>query len=256
MIISHSHRYLFVELPRTGSMAISAELREHYGGERILGKHSNYREFLRVATPDEKGYFVFSGIRNPLDTAVSRFYQLKTDQRHRFTDPERRARRRTELSERIEDRIFRWVHETDADFESFLLRWYVMPYDTWASVDHRRFGHVLRFESLADDFTTVLRKVGLEPVRPLPVVNQTDRPGRDFTREYTPRAIARARWIFGPYMQEWGYRFPESWGDVEVPPASRVALRMLRPYRGIYWKYLRRARRRKGELPDASPQAA
>ena len=29
-----------------------------------------YRDFLRQATEDEKTYFVFSGIRNPLDVAV------------------------------------------------------------------------------------------------------------------------------------------------------------------------------------------
>ena len=242
MIISDEHRYLFVELPRTGSMAISAELREFYGGQAILGKHSTYREFLRVATPDQKRYFVFSGVRNPLDAAVSRYFQLRTDIRGRFTDPRKRKSRQT-LVERIEDRAYRWVHERDADFTEFLLRWYLLPYDTWTSLDHKRFDHVIRFEHLQEDFAEVLRRLRLEQVRPLPVVNRTDQRDRDFARYYTPKAIQRATWVFGPYMEEWGYPFPESWGRVTVPWWSRIALQAARLVRGIYWKYLRRARR-------------
>ena len=59
----------------------------------MLGKHSTYQDFLRVATPDERTYFAFAGIRNPLDVTVSRFVQVKTDARDRFTDPGKRARR-------------------------------------------------------------------------------------------------------------------------------------------------------------------
>lgn len=37
MVISHKYKHLFIEVPSTASTAISAELREHYGGELILG---------------------------------------------------------------------------------------------------------------------------------------------------------------------------------------------------------------------------
>jgi hypothetical protein len=242
VIISDEHRYLFVELPRTGSMAISAELRAHYGGRPILGKHSTYREFLRAATPEQKRYFVFSGVRNPLDAAVSRYFQLRTDIRGRFTDPHKR-RARTTLVERVEDRVYRWVNERDADFTEFLLRWYLLPYDTWTSLDHRRFDHVIRFEHLQEDFAELLRRLGLEQVRPLPVVNRTDQRERDFASYYTPRAIRRAGWVFGPYMEEWGYAFPPSWGPVRVPAWARLALRVARLVRGVYWRHFRRARR-------------
>lgn len=42
VIISHEHKYVFAELPHTGSTAVSRELRENYAGEKILGKHSTY----------------------------------------------------------------------------------------------------------------------------------------------------------------------------------------------------------------------
>ena len=76
MVISHLHRYVYVEVPRTGSSAISRELRENYDGEQILRKHATYRDFLREATEDEQSYFTFSGVRNPLDVAVTRYVHL------------------------------------------------------------------------------------------------------------------------------------------------------------------------------------
>ena len=93
MIISRKHNYVFVEMPRTGCTAVGKELLSQYGGERILRKHSTYPDFLRIATDDEKRYFVFSGVRNPLDDAVSHYFKLKTDHHSRFSDPTRRRYR-------------------------------------------------------------------------------------------------------------------------------------------------------------------
>lgn len=241
MIISDEHRYVFIELPRTGSTAVASELVENYGGRALLGKHSTYRDFLRIATPEQTQYFAFSGIRNPLDVAVSRFVQLKTNKGQRFTDPIKLADRNTAV-EKMENRIYKWVQENDATFEQFLRRWYLVPYDTWASLDHKRMDMLLRFESLAGDFAEVIGRIGLEQVRPLPVVNPTPARARDFETYYTPGAINRAVWVFGPYMEDFGYEFPESWGTRTVPAWSRLVQRGLRLIRGLYWKYGRVAR--------------
>ena len=238
MIISHEHRYVFVEVPRTGSSAISRELRDNYGGTSILRKHASYRDFLRVATEDEKSYFVFSCVRNPLDVAVTRYIHLRDNVKDHFTDPWAVTVRNSAAS-RLERRIFRWFQRQQADFPTFLRRWYVVPYDTWTSLDHRRMDMVIRFESLVDDFDDAIRRIGLQPVRPLPVLNATPGKDLDYVAYYTPAAVRRAVWIFGPYMEEWGYSFPEGWGEVTVPRWSKVVLKVARLFRGIYWKHLR-----------------
>ena len=238
MVISHLHRYLYVEVPRTGSSAISRELRENYGGEQILRKHATYRDFLRQATEDERTYFTFSGVRNPLDVAVTRYVHLRENAKEHFTDPHH-VRVRNSLASRLERRIYAWVQETGADFPTFLRRWYVLPWDTWTSLDHKRMDMVIRFESLADDFADAIRRIGLEPVRPLPVVNATPGKDRDFAGYYTPDAQKRAVWVFGPYMEEWGYAFPGEWGNVRVPWWSRLLVRGVRFVRGVYWRYFR-----------------
>lgn len=238
MVISHVHRYVYVEVPRTGSSAVARELRENYAGEQILRKHATYRDFLRQATDDEKTYFTFSGVRNPLDVAVTRYVHLKGNAKDHFTDTHH-VTIRNSLASRLERRIYRWVQEKDADFTAFLRRWYLLPWDTWTSLDHKRMDFVIRFEHLVDDFADVLRRIGLEPVRPLPVVNVTPGKDRHFTEYYTPAARKRAAWVFGPYMEEWGYAFPADWGRVRVPWWSRVLARAARVVRGVYWRYFR-----------------
>ena len=54
MIISHRHRYLFVEVPHTGSHSIAEQLIRHYDGEPILRKHANVTQFLGQAAAEEK----------------------------------------------------------------------------------------------------------------------------------------------------------------------------------------------------------
>jgi hypothetical protein len=48
---------------------------ELYDGEKILSKHSRYHEFLKIASEEEKKYFVFSGIRNPMDMVCERIFK-------------------------------------------------------------------------------------------------------------------------------------------------------------------------------------
>ena len=238
MVISHTHKYLFVELPRTGSTAISRELCQHYHGERIMRKHSTYFDFLRVASEEEKEYFVFSCIRNPLDDVVSRYVKIATDHRNRFTDPET-LKKRTNLAERVENRLYNYVHGNDADFEDFFLKFYILPYNNWASISRHHYDFVIRFESLPEDFEKVLRLLDIEPVRQLPPRNVTSAREDSFVSYYSPRTIPRARRVFGPFMKLWDYQFPEGWGEVEVPWWNELEFRLVTLVRSIYWRYLR-----------------
>lgn len=264
MIVSHRYRYVFVELPRTGSTAIARELRENYDGEAILMKHRMYHEFLRMAGSNERSYFVFSAIRNPLDDAVSRYFKLKTDHSQRHSHPirsryvvgVRRAEqmlgkdmgmdlttrppaRRRSVVDRLENRKFRFIRDRGADFSTFFLRYYRVPYDNWSRMGHQRFDFIIRFENLQEDFETALRLIGIEPKRPLPVLNQTKARKREFWAYYSPAAIRRAKCVFGPFMERWGYAMPREWGPVRVAWPNRLALEALAVPRIAYWRYLR-----------------
>jgi hypothetical protein len=132
-----------------------------------------------------------------------------------------------------------FVHTKNADFATFFMRYYVLPFDTWASLSHDQFDYVMRFETLADDFEHVLRQLGLQPERPLPFVNQTADRRREFEAYYPPRTRSRARRVFGPYMARWGYTFPLEWGIAGPTVLDRVAYRMFSFYAQLYWRLVR-----------------
>lgn len=236
MIISHKHKYVFVELPRTGSTAISKELREHYDGEAILRKHATYREFLSTASTAEKQYFVFSAVRNPLDKILSLYFKYKTDQRG-YDNPDI-YQGSNQLIAWLMKKQFRFVQASNASFEDFFRKFYVLPYDDWSSLDHAHLDYVMHFELLSEDFSEVLTMIGLEQVRPLPITNKTAERRDDFWSYYTPEIQSRAQWVFGPYFKRWGYEFPQSWvRSNTVGPG--LAFHLTNVFRHVYWRFLR-----------------
>lgn len=54
MVISHQHKFVFIEQPWTGTTNISKVLLENYSGEKILFRHASYFDFLKIATKKEK----------------------------------------------------------------------------------------------------------------------------------------------------------------------------------------------------------
>jgi hypothetical protein len=238
MIISHKYKYLFVELPRTGTTAISEELCELYAGQPTLRKHATYFDFLKTATPEEKDYFVFSCIRNPLDDAVSHYFKYRTDHKGNFTDPNKKHKR-SGLVGRFNHGVFNFLRSTEADFPTFFLKYYRLPYNNWASLSHKEFDFIIRFENLANDFDKALRLIGIEPVRPLPEVNRTGKREKSYLTYYTPETIDRAKRVFSPFMKQWGYEFPPEWGETSVSRWNQLEFDFFNLFRNVYWRYLR-----------------
>jgi hypothetical protein len=221
MILSENHSYLFIELPHTGSTAISTELCENYDGERILKKHALFHEFQGIATKGKK-YFVFSCIRNPLDEVVSTYFKFKTDQ---ITDRHRASLQRADFAQ-----------NSNSNYPAYLKQFYKFPYDNWSCLAHKQFDYVIRFENLQSDFQTVLGKIGLEQKRPLPVVNATNQK-KHYLTYYSPEIYVYAKYVFGPFMKRWDYAFPAEWGDSSVPFLAEVLFSIFRLFRKIYWRY-------------------
>ena len=238
MIISHRYKYLFIELPRSGTTATGKELQKLYDGVPILAKHSTYFDFKKIASDEELKYFVFSGIRNPMDDAVSRYFKIKSNHSARHTNPKSLKRRWT-MVEKYEDRLFRFVQETDADFPTFFKKAYIFPYSSWATMNHKDFDFIIRFENLRKDFEKALIMLGIEQERPLPQLNKTNMRKRNYLSYYKPETRAKAKRIFGPFMKEWGYEFPPEWGEGSVPMWNQMEYRWVATIKNVYWRYLR-----------------
>lgn len=236
MVVSDKHRYVFVELPRTGSSAIRRVLIHNYDGRAVLHKHATFEEFLKIATQEQRQYFVFSCIRNPLDDAVSLYFKLKTNHKNKFLPGGKRQPLLSTIVRRLQGKV---GFDPRCSFPEFFLKSYRLPYDQWSSLSHRRFDYVIRFENLANDFEAVMERLGLPSGVSLPVHNRTSGKSRDFLSYYTPATIKRAKCVFGPYMQQWGYQFPPGWGETEVGVWTGLEFRLLRTLRLFYWRQLR-----------------
>lgn len=235
MIVSDTHRYVFVELPHTGTTAIAHELCSHYDGRSILRKHARFHEFLAWARPEQRRYFAFSGVRNPLDEAVTYYFRYRTDHQGRYSNPANWRRNGGSVSDHsVAQYLF--IRDHQADFPTWLRRFHRKPYDNWSALAHHRMDYVIRFEALQEGFSEVLRRLGLEPVRPLPAHNVTGERRKAFREYYPPDLRPYAARIFGPFLLHWGYTLPPAWGPVRVPWTSRLLFYVLRPARRIRWR--------------------
>ena len=205
LVISHVHKYLFIETPRTASSAISAELRENYAGEKILHKHANYSDIPRGIRRELGEYVVFAGVRNPLDDAASLFQKLLTNHKGAYSDPTQWVENGGWVNSRLR-RLFRLVHSPGGTFLSFLQHAFPQTYCSRICLNKRHCDTFIRFENLQADFTSVLDCIGISQKRKIPQRNVTA--GKRTYSEYydqSPETTLQIAKTFGPFMIEWGY---------------------------------------------------
>ncbi len=240
MIVGHEHKYVFVEFPQTGCSAVAQELMTNYGGERVLYKHAQFHEFRKKFSDRATGYYAFSTIRNPMDIVVSKYFKYKTNHKNYVDKKIRFGKLRRVLMPGYERTRRDFVQQTNADFESFFLKFFNLPYSAWSITNHPQLDYVMRFENLVADFEQVLKNIGIEPLRPLPVFNKTGEKKKHFTEYYaSPEARIRAVKVFGPYMKQWGYEFPESWPEAASAGSNEQMYNFINSFRRVYWNLLR-----------------
>lgn len=236
MVISKKYKYVFIELPLTGSSAIQKELIETYEGELIMRKHDTYEKFLRYADQEEKKYFVFSCIRNPLDRTVSHYIKARDNHKGKYSKYSKRKFKN--ILTYYFGRRYDYIQKNDADFKDYFLKFFKLPYDDFSILSHKKMDSVIRFENLAHDFEKTLEMLDIKAVRKLPQVNIT--PGKkEFLDHYEKEIIEKAIWVFGPFMKLWDYKFPENWGEIKIPVSSVVLYYLMRIPRVIYWLYFK-----------------
>ncbi|HYK45568.1 MAG TPA: sulfotransferase family 2 domain-containing protein [Parafilimonas sp.] len=234
MVISDKYKYLFIEMYNTGSTSISNELCEFYDGKRILRKHSRYHEFLKTATEEQKKYFVFSGIRNPMDTVISVYSKFANNHKGKYTDPQQWRKNGGYVKDK-RLQLFSDIKNAHLTFQEYFLKYYKVPYDRWSRLDHEKFDYIIRYENIQNDFRTVLQKLNIEPVRDLPTLNKTEGK-QDYTNYYTPDIQKRAVFVFGPFMDKWGYSFPDDWNVKRTPLSSTILFSLLGFRRNLIWR--------------------
>lgn len=236
MIISQKYKYLFIEIPNTGSTSISQELCEFYGGRKILRKHSNYFEFAKKVRKKEKEYFVFAGIRNPLDATVSTYLKYISNHKSIFTDEKNFLKNGGWIPKRFQ-KLFEFIQNTNSDFAVFFKKLFPfsLPYNGLINLNKDRCDYIMRFERLEDDFSNVLKLLKINQVRPLPHLNKT-KYKKDFENYYEDKIIDYVINVFGPFMLEWGYKFPEKWPNRPINYLDQIKFLIIKKLRYFYGK--------------------
>ncbi|MFT4802456.1 MAG: hypothetical protein ACI93N_002234 [Flavobacteriaceae bacterium] len=237
MVISHKYKYVFIETPQTGCSAIRNELIENYSGELILSKHSVYSHFLAIASSEEKKYFVFSSIRNPLDKCVSTFLKYKTNHNNRFTNKIVTNWRKALFQYR--DRVvFKKVISNDFAFIDYLK--IIKPYDDISTLDHRNFGFIIRFETLNNDFIKVLKILDINPKRNLPKFNSTATK-KDFNIYYKDLEVQKLAFNkLAVFMDYWDYKFPSYFPNNRISLVQNLQWKVNHVIRIFTWRHLRK----------------
>jgi hypothetical protein len=182
MIISHTHRYIFIKSEKTAGTSVEAALSKHCGKDDVvtpLGdywfnrdergewihssmnaegffQHDSASEVRRKVGPDIwNRYFKFSIVRNPWDRVVS-LYSWE-------------ARNRPELKP-----VKRWWHRAGVPFDEFretVKHFGIFVAGNWNTND--RFylddgklcvDHVIRYERLSDELAAMCQRLGLPPL--------------------------------------------------------------------------------------------
>ncbi|MBE9541762.1 MAG: hypothetical protein IMF01_05540 [Proteobacteria bacterium] len=230
---------MFIAVPRTGSNSISDELCEMYDGEPILEYHSNYFEFERQCSKEEKDYFVFCSVRNPMDDAASLYMKFMTDHDKAYSEEKWRLDKGGYMSKR-RVALYKYLKNVDNSFASFLRKFYDFknfPYTSNSDINAGFCSATIRFENLEKDFDAILNKVGIEKKRPLPRKNPT-RAKKDFLNYYEDNQTQKmAVRIFGPAMEAWGYSFPDDWDADKCGTIDRARYRLMKKLRYLYARH-------------------
>ena len=237
MIISHKYKFLFIGLPFSASSAISKELHLQYKGEPYLGKHSLYHEFEKVATREEKEYFVFAVLRNPMEIAITVYEKMRTNaglykkNGGHITKKNRKK--------------FNFIFNNNASFQEYFLKFHTKPYDNLSSITLDNCDFVIRYENITEDYLIALKQAGVKRPRALPVANKTIGKKKELSEYYTEEIKQQAISVFGPFLEKYNYSFPENWGTIKVPYLSILKFKLFGVFRKINEKYFKKNSKQK-----------
>jgi hypothetical protein len=188
-----AHRCVFIHIPKTAGTSVAESL------FNVPSRHVAYTEYLRASPRKFRAYFKFAFVRNPWDRLVSTWFFLR---KGGMNEP---------------DRAWSDKHlSTYADFDSFVreglqrpevLSWvhlrpqadFILASDGTVMVDF-----VGRFERLAEDFSIIARKLGMDAR----LRSHNSSGHAPFATYYTPASAGIVARIYARDVDAFGYRFP------------------------------------------------
>ncbi|HUW33967.1 MAG TPA: sulfotransferase family 2 domain-containing protein [Planctomycetota bacterium] len=200
MIISHSHKYVYVSVPKAGTHTMYRLLREKYDGEHLgilEGRKTMSPHHMRHIPGGCESYFKFTSVRNPFSRAVSLWWTITQ------TNVPGTKYRDTYLP-MIGGESFvefaRWNLKWETNGSGRI--WFFMPQHRWLETV-KRFDALLHMEKMLEEFNA-LRFVE-KPLEQLAPVMERRHDRAPWWEHYDHEAISLVRMWAGPDFKAYGY---------------------------------------------------
>lgn len=207
MIVSHTHKFVFAAVPKTGTHSVRQALRDHLGQEDaeqvglFVNKRFPWQELAEIkhghlslqqlrphlGEDDFNTYFKFAFVRNPYDRFVSYCAFMTRDTPHFKTAPQNVMRYFLFEAPREDHILFRPQNELLVNDEGRLLTDYVG-----------------RVEEMQASYDTICERIGI-PSATLGKVNSSER--GDYRSYYTDELRAGVEARYGKDIELFGYGF-------------------------------------------------
>ena len=217
MLVSDSHKLVFVHIQKTGGVTVHELLRERIPDLRnILARHEFARRGMAELN-DWDEYFKFAFARNPWDRLVSWYTMITT-------------------FDKTGNELWWYVHDNSSTFEEFIHNCtgeveikegvsYSFAYNQLDYVTDEH-GNLLvdfigRLENLDEDIQEVFRRIDLE----LETVPHHNRSGhRHYSTFYTPETEMIVRERFNRDIEYFGYKFERPLALQDAGPMATVSV--------------------------------
>lgn len=207
MIVSHSHRFVFAAIPKTGTHSVRQALREHLGDQDLeqvglfVDKRFPWPELAAIrhghlglaqvrpflGTEAFDNYFKFAFVRNPFDRFVS-YCAFVTRASGAFEEDPRSVMRHVLFEARpLQHVLFQPQHALLVDEDGTLLA-----------------DHVGRVEEMQDSYDAVCARIGIPSAR-LEQVNGSRR--GDYRDYYDAQLIEGVAALYRRDLELFGYGF-------------------------------------------------
>jgi hypothetical protein len=222
MLVSHTQKFLFVHIQKTGGSTIKTLLADRIGDlEQVGASHSPLREASGIGDD----YFRFAFVRNPWARLVSWYSMIRDAADYRWYDPyltissRRRAWIREHRRQIQTNKLWRYVTATCSSFDGFVRDCTdeVEVFDgvfyslTRNQVDYLTdesgaiaVDFIGRAERFTEDAERLFSLLDLE-IPEIPTVNASDH--THYSHYYTPETAAIVRRRFEPDIEAFGYEF-------------------------------------------------
>ena len=207
MLISDSHRFLFVHVQTTGGSTIDNGLTAALGDVRRIpaaNRHAPLDRLLQLE-PGLATYWTAGFVRNPWARMLSWFRMVE-----RFKERASKGRRGADTFLK-KNHFIKGVAESCPDFETFIMKgpdeWVRLrtPQIRYLTSSTRRADFIGRQESLEADLRAVFARLEL-PWEPLQSVN-VDKSRPDYHELYTDPMRRRVEELFAKDIAAFDYRF-------------------------------------------------